>query len=229
MPAREFPPAESFFPERRSLTLLSIAARDCAACPLYERATQTVFGEGPEQARIVLVGEQPGDREDLAGRPFVGPAGRVLDSALDAAGIERERVYVTNAVKHFYFEPRGKARIHKTPKPGDVRACRPWLVAELSAIRPALLVLLGSAAAKSVFGPDFRVTKERGKPLSTELAPVVIATLHPSAILRAPDSEARHRAFAELVHDLRVGLAASPGLLEPATRDAELDHRRPSA
>lgn len=207
--------ATPFLPQRRTLPTLRDAAAQCRGCPLYRNATQTVFGEGPQRARIVLVGEQPGDSEDRAGRPFVGPAGRMLDRALEAAGLDRSAVYLTNAVKHFSFEQRGKARLHKKPRPGEVRACRPWLTAELGVLAPEAVVLLGATAAQSVFGPSFRVTKQRGKPLQSEIAPLVIATIHPSAVLRAPDSAARERALQELTADLRVVAtrlkAAAPG------------------
>lgn len=162
--------ATPFLPRRRTLATLRDAAGQCRGCTLYRNATQAVFGEGPERARVVLVGEQPGDSEDLAGRPFVGPAGRMLDRALEAAGLDRSEVYLTNAVKHFSFERRGKARLHKKPRPGEVRACRPWLTAELEVLAPEAVVLLGATAAQSVFGPAFRVLKERGKPLDSEIA-----------------------------------------------------------
>jgi DNA polymerase len=193
-----------FLPTQLTLPGLQKAASHCGGCELYIRATQTVFGEGPGAARLVLVGEQPGDAEDRQGRPFVGPAGKILDRALEEAGLSRGSVYVTNAVKHFYFEERGKARIHKKPLASHVKACRPWLDAELEVVKPAVLVLLGATAAQAIFGPSFRVTRERGKPLTTELVPVVIATAHPSSILRAPDSDAREEAFQALVADLRV-------------------------
>jgi uracil-DNA glycosylase len=196
-------PTATFMPAEPTLPALSQAARACRGCPLYANATQTVFGEGPEQARIALVGEQPGDAEDRAGHPFVGPAGALLDRALAAAGIERQDVYVTNAVKHFNFEPRGKARLHKKPKPGDIRACRPWLDAELSLIKPQALVLLGATAAQAVLGASFRVTQERGVPRPSPLSPLTLATWHPANVLRAPDSASRHRLFDELVIDLR--------------------------
>lgn len=203
-PRKTIDDATPFIPERRTLPALREAARDCRGCPLYQNATQTVFGEGPPGARVVLVGEQPGDSEDRAGHPFVGPAGRMLDRALEAAGLERSAVYLTNAVKHFSFESRGKARLHKRPRPFEIRACKPWLQAELAALQPEAVVLLGATAAQSVFGPSFRVTRERGKPLESEIAPLVIATIHPSAILRAPDSAARERALSDLTSDLRV-------------------------
>jgi DNA polymerase len=196
-------------PERQTLTTLREAARTCRGCALYAPATQTVFGEGPERARVVLVGEQPGDSEDRAGRPFIGPAGEVLDRALLSAGLNRAEIYVTNAVKHFNFESRGKARLHKKPKPGDVRACRPWLDAELASLRPVVLVLLGATAAQAVLGPKFRVTQERGVPRATPLAPVTFATWHPSNVLRAPDSESRQRLFDELALDLKLAATSA--------------------
>jgi len=196
--------ASPFLPGHLSLPKLREAAQDCEGCDLYLAATQTVFGEGADSARIVFVGEQPGDVEDRQGRPFVGPAGRVFDEALAAAGIERKSTYVTNAVKHFSFEPRGKARLHKKPRVGEVRACAPWLRAELKVIEPDVLVLLGATAAQSVWGPQFRITKERGIVKRGELANAIVATLHPSAVLRAPDDDARHQLFQTLVEDLRL-------------------------
>ncbi|HEY3667369.1 MAG TPA: UdgX family uracil-DNA binding protein, partial [Polyangiaceae bacterium] len=166
--------------------------------------TQTVFGEGSARARVIFVGEQPGDAEDRAGRPFVGPAGKVFDRALAEAGIARSDTYVTNAVKHFKFEQRGKARLHKRPKPGEIGACSPWLHAELRVVKPDVVVLLGATAGQALFGPSFRVGASRGKKLSSEWAPVVIATTHPSAILRAPSHEEREQAFADLVADLKL-------------------------
>lgn len=201
---RKFPGAEEFLPKRRSLSTLRAASKTCQGCDLYLPATQTVFGEGPSTARVVFVGEQPGNSEDLEGRPFVGPAGALFDRALEAAQIERSKVYVTNAVKHFSFEPRGKARLHKRPRPGEIRACAPWLRAELDLIAPEVLVLLGATAAQSLFGPSFRITQERGKQLDSDLAPFVLATIHPSAVLRAPDADAREAAFASLVQDLEL-------------------------
>lgn len=201
---RKEPGAEDFVPERRTLPALVEAAAGCRGCSLYMHATQTVFGEGKATARVVFVGEQPGDKEDRAGRPFVGPAGRVLDDALEAAGIERKDAYVTNAVKHFKFEERGKVRLHKRPRPDEIRACRPWLSAELALVEPRVLVLLGATAAQAVLGPAFRVTRDRGKPVPSSLAPVVIATVHPASILRAEDDDARKAAFAAFVADLRV-------------------------
>jgi uracil-DNA glycosylase len=204
VPRNEAPLTVEFLPRQLTLPALKKAAASCGGCELYVKATQTVFGEGPGSARLVLVGEQPGDGEDRQGRPFVGPAGKILDRALDEAGLSRPAVYVTNAVKHFYFEERGKGRIHKKPLASHVKACRPWLDAELEVVKPEVLVLLGATAAQAVFGPAFRITRDRGKPLTTALARVAIATAHPSSILRAPDSQAREEAFQALVADLRV-------------------------
>jgi uracil-DNA glycosylase len=187
----------------RSIAGLRRQAAGCQACDLWKGATQTVFGEGPKDARVVMVGEQPGDREDVEGRPFVGPAGRVLDDALDEAGIDRGDAYLTNAVKHFKWKAgRGKRRLHQRPDAAEVRACRPWLEAELAVVRPELLVLLGATAAQSLLGPSFRVTRERGRMLESDLAPLVTATVHPSSILRGEPSE-RKDAMAALVADLR--------------------------
>jgi uracil-DNA glycosylase family protein len=190
---------------KQSLAALRHAAADCRACDLWRDATQTVFGEGPRRARAMLVGEQPGDHEDLEGHPFVGPAGRVLDEALAAAGVEREEVYLTNAVKHFKWRARGKRRIHDKPNWTEVAACRPWLDAELELVRPRVLVPLGATAAQSLLGKAFRVTRRRGEPIEeTGLAPFVVATVHPSSILRAPDVDARRTALAALTADLAV-------------------------
>jgi uracil-DNA glycosylase family protein len=204
MPDEKRPRTQEFLPDERDLASLGRAAARCRGCSLYLRATQTVFGEGPTTARVVVVGEQPGDHEDRQGRPFVGPAGRILDDALAEAGLDRSSVYLTNAVKHFSFEERGKRRIHKKPRASEVKACRPWLEAELEAIRPHVLVLLGATASQAVFGARFRVSQERGKLLKSPLAPVVLATAHPSSILRAPDDAARDAALEALVSDLRV-------------------------
>ncbi len=198
------PGAEGFLPSRRTLPSLRQAAAGCQGCTLYVNATQTVFGEGPTKARVVFVGEQPGDAEDRAGRPFVGPAGKLFDKALLEAGLTRAGTYVTNAVKHFKFEQRGKARLHKRPKPGEVGACLPWLHAEIVAIQPEVLVLLGATAGQALFGSQFRITQERGRPIPSELAPLVLATAHPSAILRAPDASARAEGFRALVDDLKL-------------------------
>ena len=188
-----------------SLVALRRQAADCRACDLWRNATQTVFGEGRASARVMLVGEQPGDREDLEGHPFVGPAGRVLDDALDAAGIDRDAVYVTNAVKHFKWTARGKRRIHDKPNAAEVAACRRWLDAELAAVAPEVLVPLGATAAQALLGRAFKVTRQRGQPLEdTGLARWVVATVHPSSILRQPDSETRHAAEQELAADLAV-------------------------
>jgi uracil-DNA glycosylase len=201
--------ATPFLPESRSLSALRDAAAGCRGCHLWQGATQTVFGEGLKRARVMLVGEQPGDREDLAGKPFVGPAGRELDRGLEAAGIARDEAYVTNVVKHFKFEERGRRRIHQTPKRFEIDACKPWLAAELEAVDPEALVLLGATAAKALLGSSFRVTKHRGELLDSELAPILSATIHPSAILRAPDDAARaaeREAFAADLHAVAVAL-----------------------
>jgi uracil-DNA glycosylase len=198
-------------PQTTSLTTLREAASGCTACPLYKNATQTVFGEGPKHAKLMLVGEQPGDQEDLSGKPFIGPAGQLLDRALEEAGIDRNAVYVTNTVKHFKWEPRGKRRIHQKPSSRDIAACRPWLEAELRIVRPGVLVCLGSIAAQALFGPSFRVTRERGKLLESEIAARVVTTVHPSSLLRQPDEESRRREYALFVDDLRVALQASLG------------------
>ncbi len=190
-------------PERPTLHGLREAARDCRACPLWKRGMQTVFGEGKRGSLVVLVGEQPGDREDIEGRPFVGPAGRLLDACLEEAGIDRSKAYVTNVVKHFKWEPRGKKRIHQKPNAVEIGACRPWLDAELSLIKPKVLVCLGATAAQALLGSSFRVTKSRGSFVKSALAPFVTATVHPSSILRAPDDAARRLAKEAFVQDLR--------------------------
>jgi uracil-DNA glycosylase len=196
------PPAESFFPARLTLPALTRAAQACTACDLYKKATQAVLGEGPPGAAALFVGEQPGDQEDLAGKPFVGPAGRVFDEALAAAGIAREDVFVTNAVKHFKWEPRGKRRLHQKPTLGEVKACRPWLEAELAVVKPRGIVCLGATAAQSLMGPQFKITKERGKFFDCPWAEWLTATLHPSAILRMPDEARRREARAQFLEDL---------------------------
>jgi uracil-DNA glycosylase family protein len=193
-----------FGPERRSLATLREAAADCKACDLWRTGTQTVFGEGSGDAEIVFVGEQPGDKEDLAGRPFVGPAGQVFDEALELAGIDRSLAYVTNAVKHFKWTPRGKRRIHQKPNAAELAACRPWLDAELEAVQPKVLVALGATAAQALLGRQFRVTRQRGVPVESDLAPHVIATVHPSSILRQETDEDRAAAMEALVADLKV-------------------------
>jgi uracil-DNA glycosylase len=192
----------SLVPAGANLIALAAAARACRACPLWERGTQTVFGDGPADAPIMFVGEQPGDREDLAGRPFVGPAGGLFDEALRAAGLERAMAYVTNVVKHFKWEARGKRRIHQKPDARDNGNCRPWLDAEILALRPRVLVCLGSTAAMTLLGKSFRVTKDRGKLIPSMLAPKVLATIHPSAILRTPDDTTRAFELGRLVDDL---------------------------
>jgi uracil-DNA glycosylase len=201
--------AAAFLPERVSLTSLRDAARECTACPLWRSGTQTVFGEGRKRARILLVGEQPGDREDLEGRPFVGPSGRLLDEALLDAGVDRADVYLTNAVKHFKWKPQGKRRIHQKPNWSEISACRPWVEAELSVVKPQVLVCLGATAAQALLGRDVRVTRDRGRLLESDLAPVVIATVHPSSILRVRGSNEREREQALFVADLRRAAEAA--------------------
>jgi uracil-DNA glycosylase len=195
--------ASPFLPDRRNLKALRAAAAGCRGCHLWQPATQTVFGAGLKRSRVMLVGEQPGDTEDRAGKPFVGPAGRELDRALEAAGIARDEAYVTNVVKHFRFEERGRRRIHKTPKRFEIDACRPWLDSELAEVEPDALVMLGATAAKALLGSSFRVTQHRGELLDSELAPLVAATVHPSSILRGPPEEREENREA-LVDDLRV-------------------------
>ena len=185
-----------------SLARVKAEAAGCTRCELYKRGTQTVFGDGSRRARVMLVGEQPGDQEDKQGRPFVGPAGRLLDKALEAAGIARDDVYVTNVVKHFKWEPRGKRRIHQKPNAREIAACRPWLDLELAAVRPEVIVCLGATAAQALLGRTFRVTKARGQPLPSTLARWMVATVHPSSILRAPDNESRRRELQAFVEDL---------------------------
>ena len=198
--------AIQLIPPRSSLKALAEAAKNCRACDLWRNATQTVFGEGAAHAAVMLIGEQPGDKEDLAGKPFVGPAGKLLDKALGEAGINREKVYITNAVKHFKWELRGKARIHKKPNGKEIVACRPWLDAEIVAIRPKVIVLMGATAAQALLGSDFRVTQHRGEFMdaSTPYPHEVTATVHPSSILRAPDEETRHSEMEKFVEDLRM-------------------------
>jgi DNA polymerase len=202
--ATKLPGAYDFLPEHPTLPLLRRAAQSCKGCELYLHATQAVLGEGPSTANLVLIGEQPGNDEDLAGRPFVGPAGRVLDRALEDAGIDRTRVYITNAVKHFKFEERGKRRIHKKPSVGEVRACKPWLEAEFAIVKPTIVGCLGATAAQSILGSEFRLTKDRGRPIEHPPEGTIVATVHPSAILRAPDAEHREAAYAQFVEDLKV-------------------------
>ena len=196
--------AAPFVPATTSLKALSAAAHECRGCDLYKSATQVVFGAGPKKARVMFVGEQPGDQEDRQGEPFVGPAGALLDKALADAGIPRDQVYVTNAVKHFKWEPRGKRRIHKKPRASEVKACRPWLEAELRAVQPTVVVCLGATAAQSMLGASFKLMQQRGQLVSSPIAPRVVATIHPSAVLRAPDSEDRRAAYEMLVADLKI-------------------------
>ena len=204
--------ATPFLPERLSLTALREAAAGCRGCHLWRPATQTVFGEGKKSSRLMLVGEQPGDREDLEGKPFVGPASRELDRGLEAAGIDRREAYLTNVVKHFSFQERGRRRIHQTPKRFEVEACRPWLDAELDVVEPEALVLLGATAAKAVLGSSFKVTQHRGELLDSNLAPIVSATVHPSSILREPDEESRAREREAFARDLRAIVEALESL-----------------
>jgi uracil-DNA glycosylase family protein len=198
----EKPTAAPLVPARPSLSSLREASSGCRACPLSESGTQTVFGEGRATSDVMLVGEQPGDKEDLEGRPFVGPAGRLLDRALDQAGIDRRNVYVTNVVKHFKWEARGKRRIHKKPNMSEITACRPWLEAEIRVVKPKVVVALGATAAQALLGRNFKVSRQRGEIVESELAPLATATVHPSSILRAPDDDARKKAMDEFVADL---------------------------
>lgn len=201
--AKPHPSAREFIPEKPTLESLWKAAQGCRGCELYKTGTQAVLGAGPRRAAAFFIGEQPGDQEDLAGKPFVGPAGRVLDEALAEVGIPRADVYVTNAVKHFKWEPRGKRRIHQKPTLGEVKACRPWLETELALVRPRIIVCLGATAAQSLLGPQFRITRDHGLFFETPWAPWATATLHPSAILRMPDAEKRLAARQQLLDDLR--------------------------
>jgi len=201
--------AAEFVPASRSLSKLRHAAAECRGCPLWRDATQTVFGAGPRSAGLMLVGEQPGDREDIEGEPFIGPAGGVLTRALEEAAIKPDEVYLTNAVKHFKWRPRGKRRLHQTPRAGEVEACKPWLEAEIRAVKPDALLALGATAAKSLFGPSVRVTRDRGQLIESPLAPVAALTMHPSAILRLRDHDEREDAFASLVDDLRFVFEAA--------------------
>jgi DNA polymerase len=202
--ARPGQPVAALLPPRPTLAVAREIAKDCKACDLYRRGTQTVFGEGPRRAEIMMVGEQPGDAEDLAGHPFVGPAGKLLDRALEEAGIDRAVVYVTNVVKHFKWEPRGKRRIHAKPNAAEIGACRPWLDTEIALVRPQILVCLGATAAQALLGKGFKVSQQRGTPVESPLAPIVLATVHPSSILRARDEETRRTEMARFVEDLKV-------------------------
>ena len=203
VPSSQTGSAAELIPERLTFDALREAAAGCQACDLWKRGTQTVFGEGPGTSEVMMVGEQPGDQEDLAGRPFVGPAGAVLDKALEEAGIDRSKVYVTNAVKHFKWQPRGKRRIHQKPNWSELAACRPWLDAELAVVKPRVLVCLGATAAQGLLGREFRVSRQRGELVESPLAPYVLATVHPSSILRAPDEDARREQMREFVADLQ--------------------------
>jgi DNA polymerase len=195
--------AADLIPDRPSLPSLREAAADCQACDLWKRGTQTVFGEGRRRAKVMFIGEQPGNEEDLQGRPFVGPAGKLFDSALKEAGIDRSQTYVTNVVKHFKWEPRGKRRIHKKPNAEEIAACRPWLQAEIALLKPDVIVALGATAAQSLLGSKFRVTQQRGEFLKSDLAPYVMATVHPSSILRAPDDQTRKLELRRFIDDLK--------------------------
>lgn len=206
--------AAEFLPEKRTLEALEEAAQQCRGCELYKDATQTVFGEGRKSAKLMLVGEQPGDKEDEEGAPFVGPAGRLLDRALEEAGIDRSEAYVTNAVKHFKWKPRGDRRLHQTPRVGEIEACKPWLEAEVQAVEPEAIVALGASAARSLFGPKVKVLKDRGSQINSPLAPVAAVTIHPSAILRLREHDEREAEFAGFVADLE-GVA---GALRGAAR-----------
>jgi uracil-DNA glycosylase len=196
-------PAQQKIASTPTLPKLAALAKECKACDLWKRGTQVVFGEGQPDSRVMLVGEVPGDQEDLAGKPFVGPAGKLLDAALLEAGIDRSKVYVTNAVKHFNWEPRGKRRIHKKPSAAEIKACRPWLEAEIERLKPRVIVCLGATAAQTLLGKEFRVTQHRGQFVKSEFAPYVSATVHPSSILRAPDEKARHEEMARFIADLK--------------------------
>jgi uracil-DNA glycosylase family protein len=209
---KESQSAAPLIPPRPSLSKLQKAARDCRACPLWKTGSQTVFGDGARWAQVVFIGEQPGNEEDLAGKPFVGPAGKLLDQALIEVGIDRAAVYVTNTVKHFKWEPKGKRRIHKKPNGREIAACRPWLDAELSVLKPKVLVCLGATAAQALLGKDFRVSQQRGTFVNSPLAERVIATVHPSSILRAPDEETRREELKRFIADLKKVAKAIRGL-----------------
>ena len=196
-------PADDLIPPRPTLSRLKAAAADCQACDLWKTGTQTVFGEGSRRANVLFIGEQPGNEEDLTGKPFVGPAGKLFNNALEDAGIDRKQTYVTNVVKHFKWEPRGKRRIHKKPNAIEIAACRPWLEAEIALVKPEVIVALGATAAQALLGPKFRVTKQRGEFIESTLAPYVMATVHPSSILRAPDDETRRLEYRRFVDDLK--------------------------
>jgi uracil-DNA glycosylase len=203
--------AAEFLPPSRSLKALEEAVQGCRGCELYKDATQAVFGEGRKSAELMLVGEQPGDKEDLEGEPFVGPAGRLLDRALEEAGIDRSAAYVTNAVKHFKWKPRGKRRLHQAPRAGEIEACKPWLQAEIEAIKPRALLAMGATATRSLFGSKFKVLKDRGRQIDSPLAPVASVTIHPSAILRVRERDEREAEFAAFVADLEAVASALQG------------------
>ena len=202
------PSASEFLPKKLTLKALGQAAEGCRGCELYKDATQTVFGQGRPSARLMLVGEQPGDKEDREGEPFVGPAGQMLDRALEEAGIDRSEAYVTNAVKHFKWQPKGNRRLHQTPRAGEIEACKPWLEAEVQAVKPEAVLAMGATAARSLFGPKVKVTKDRGRPLESPLAPLAAVTIHPSAILRLRDHDEREAELAGFVADLE-GVASA--------------------
>ncbi len=195
--------AEEFFPDRKTLPAFREAAADCQACDLYKRGTQTVFGAGTRNAEVLFIGEQPGNDEDIEGEPFVGPAGKLLDKALEEVGIDRQKAYVTNVVKHFKWEPRGKRRIHKKPNAKEIAACRPWLEAEIEIVKPKVIVCLGVTAAQALLGSSFKISKDHGKFIESNLAPYILATIHPSAILRTPDDETRHEQKRRFIDDLK--------------------------
>jgi len=227
--------AADFLPSKLDLKSLARAAGRCQGCPLYCNATQVVFGEGPPDAPCMFVGEQPGDQEDLAGKPFVGPSGQILSSTMEQVGILRDEVYVTNAVKHFKFEPRGKRRIHSKPSAREVAACRPWLEAEIKVVKPQVIVCLGATAAQSLLGSKFRLTQHRGQALrETPWAPVVFATVHPSSLLRIPDHEARQQAREQFVVDLKAvakhlsSIKGGKRIESPAAASVHVDHERSS-
>jgi DNA polymerase len=203
MPKKSLRTAAELIPGQLTLPALKEAAADCRACDLWKLGTQTVFGEGRRRSKVLFIGEQPGNEEDLSGKPFVGPAGKLFDQALKEADIDRSQVYVTNVVKHFKWEPRGKRRIHKKPNAQEIAACRPWLEAEIAVVKPDLIVALGATAAQALLGAKFRVTKQRGEFLESTLAPYVMATVHPSSILRAPDDESRRLEYRRFVNDLK--------------------------
>ncbi len=211
MPKRLETSAAEFLPTKRMLPVLREASKSCRGCDLWRKGTQTVFGEGTPRSQVMFVGEQPGDKEDLSGKPFVGPAGALLDKALVAAGIDRNDVYVTNAVKHFNWEPRGKRRIHKKPNSMQIMACRPWLDSEIAAVKPRVIVCLGATAAQALLGRTFKVTQRRGELMPSELAPFITATVHPSSILRAPDEESRHEEMSRFIADLEKVRTALTG------------------